>query len=118
MLTEATAELQKAVDLSNGRVEMKAALAHVYALSGKKNEAQKIIDELSALGQEATSRSYHIAVIYAALGEKDQAFTWLQKAYQERDIFMGVRLKTDPKLDSLRSDPRFQDLLRRVGFTP
>lgn len=116
MLAEAIAELQKSVEISNGRAEMKSALGYAYALAGKKNEAQRIIDELSALDKQSSFTSYHIAAIYAGLGEKEEAFTWLQRAYQERDIFMGVRLKTDPKLDNLRSDPRFQDLLRRLGL--
>jgi DNA-binding winged helix-turn-helix (wHTH) protein/TolB-like protein/tetratricopeptide (TPR) repeat protein len=117
MFAEAIPALQKSVEISDGRPEMKSALGYVYALSGKKSEARKIIDELSASNGEFTYVSYHLAVIYAGLGEKDQAFSWLNKAYQERDIFLGVRLKTDPKLDSLRSDNRFDDLLLRVGLT-
>lgn len=116
MLREATAELEKAVELSDGRVEMKAALGYAYALSGRKDEARKIIDELTTLGNDLSSASYHIATIYAGFPEKEQAIARLQGAYEERDIFLGVRLKTDPKLDGLRSDPRFQDLVRRVGL--
>jgi DNA-binding winged helix-turn-helix (wHTH) protein/TolB-like protein/Flp pilus assembly protein TadD len=117
MFAEATAELQKSLEMSNGRAEMKSALGYVYAVSGRTNEAQQLINELAGLNRESSFVSYHIAAIHAGLGEKEQALTWLEQAYQERDIFMGVRLKTDPKLDSLRSDPRFQNLLRRVGLT-
>jgi hypothetical protein len=58
---------------------------------------------------------YDIAVVYAGLGERDQALAWLERAYQERCGFITV-LKVDPRLDSLRSDPRFQDLVRRMNF--
>ena len=117
MFAEAIPALQKSVEMSDGRPEMKSALGYVYALSGKKDEARKIIEELSLSNREFSFVSYHLAVIYAGLEEKDQAFRQLNKAYQERDIFLGVRLKTDPKLDSLRSDKRFQDMLLRVGLT-
>ena len=116
MLAEAKAELQKSVEMSNGRPEMKAALAYAYAVAGNRNEAQQIIGEL-ALIKKSSFVSYHIATIHAGLGEKEQALTWLERGYQERDIFMGVRLKTDPKLDNLRSDPRFQNFLRQAGLS-
>ena len=116
MLAEAKAELQKSVAMSNGRPEMKAALGYAYAVSGNRNEAQQIIGEL-ALIKKSSFVSYHIATIHAGLGEKEQALTWLERGYQERDIFMGVRLKTDPKLDNLRSDPRFQNFLRQAGLS-
>ncbi len=117
MFVEAIMELQKSVAMSNGRAEMKSALGYVYAQSGRKNEAQQLINELAGLNKDSSFVSYHIAAIYAGMGAKDEAFEWLNKAYQERDIFMGVRLKSDPKLDILRSDRRFQELLLRVGLT-
>ena len=64
---------------------------------------------------DETVGTYGIAIIHAGLGEKDQAFEWLEKAYEVRDLGM-VFLKVDPTLDPLRSDPRFQDLLRRMNF--
>ena len=76
-----------------------------------------MIEEL----KERSKRSYIsptiIAFIYTGLGEKDQAFAWLDKAYDGRD-FILVMLKVDPTYDSLRSDPRFLDLMRRVGLPP
>ena len=60
--------------------------------------------------------SFHIAIIHAGLGQRDQALVWLEKGYQERSAWM-VWLKVDPRFDVLRSDPRFQDLLRRVGLS-
>lgn len=89
-----------------------AQLGHAYALSGRSEEARKVVEDL----KERLNREYLIAWVYAGLGEKDQAFKWLEKAYEERDSSM-VYLKVDPKLDSLRSDPRFADLLRRVGLS-
>jgi hypothetical protein len=59
-----------------------------------------------------------IAIIYTGLGENEQAFVWLEKAYKQRDGWLASRLKVDPRLDSLRSDPRLADLIRRVGLTP
>lgn len=59
----------------------------------------------------------HVATVYAALGDRDQAFAWLEKAYEGRSFYITV-LRVDPDLDSLRSDPRFADLLQRVGLTP
>lgn len=95
---------------------MKGALGHVYALSGRRGDALKVADELSAPGQDVSVTSYLVAVIYAGLGEKERAFDWLARAYRERAIFMGLRLKTDPKLDRLRADPRFAELLHRTGL--
>jgi hypothetical protein len=84
-------------------------------LSGKKAEAQKIIDELKNLSKRSYVPPYNIAVIYAGLGDKNQAFAWLERAYNERSFYL-TWIKVDPHLDSLRSDPRFADLMRRVGL--
>jgi len=59
-----------------------------------------------------------MAVIHAGLGEKDQAWAWFDKAYEERASWLSQEFKADPRLDSLRSDPRYQDLLRRMGLPP
>jgi serine/threonine-protein kinase len=89
-------------------------LAYVYARSGRMAEAQRILRELQAQQQEAVG-AYEIAFIHGALGNKDQAFKWLDKAYEQRDPGLTY-LKTDHTLDSLRSDPRFRELERRVGL--
>ena len=60
--------------------------------------------------------SYNVAIIYAGLGEKDQAFAWLDRAYKDRSYYLADYLPTDARLDNLRSDPRFADLRRRVGL--
>jgi serine/threonine protein kinase/Tfp pilus assembly protein PilF len=113
---EAIAAFQKAVTLFPGaRSIPEAELAHAYAVSGNREQAQKIIAELQELAKSKYVTSYQIAAIYAGLGEKDQAFAWMQKAYDERSEGL-VNLKVDPRLDNLRSDPRFADLMRRVGL--
>jgi hypothetical protein len=90
-------------------------LGHAYAVSGKKAEALKIIDGLKELSKSVYVAPYTIAIVYAGLGDKDQAFAWLDRAYDDRSGYL-TWLTTDPQLDGLRSDPRFADLLRRVGL--
>ena len=92
-------------------------LGHAYAVSGQKGEAQKVLEQLNQRSKHSYFTPYFIATIYTGLGEKKQAFGWLEKAYQERSAFL-TWLKVDPNLDSLRPDPRFADLLRRVGLPP
>jgi TolB-like protein len=114
---EAIAELQKAVSLAGIIAEPTACLAQVYAVSGKRAEAQKLLDKLKERSRETYVPAYAIALIYTGLGERDQALASLERAYQERSWFM-IYLKVDPQVDSLRSDPRFQDLVRRMNFPP
>ena len=117
MHEQAIAEYQKSIPLSGDSPDEPASLAYVYAISGKMQEARQILGDL----QQRAKRSYvaptMIASMYAALGEKDQAFAWLDKAYEERD-FILIFLKVDPMFDRLRSDPRFATLLRRIGLPP
>src|SRR5262245_27744451 len=120
MYDQALAEHQKVLELGRGqepfKISVQALIAQVYAAQGKRREAMQIRDELSQL-PDTTRPSFLIAQICAVLGEKDRAFELLNKAYDQRSPLM-VSLKVDSKLDSLRRDPRFQDLLRRVGHTP
>jgi Tfp pilus assembly protein PilF len=113
MQQEAIAEFQKTITLLGDSVQTRAELGHAYAVAGKKEEALKIMDELKASSKETYVSPYDVAVIYVGLDQKDQAFDWLQKAYQES---FGIRYLNDPRLDPLRSDPRFRDLVRRVGL--
>jgi eukaryotic-like serine/threonine-protein kinase len=106
---EALEETQKAIILSGRIPPYLSVLGYVYALSGKKNDALKIIDELKTVSDD----KYLIAEVYAGLGEKDQAFEYFQKACEGRSPWMP-HFKVDPKLDSLRSDPRFKVLLKRM----
>jgi TolB-like protein/DNA-binding winged helix-turn-helix (wHTH) protein/Flp pilus assembly protein TadD len=117
MYTEALAEFNKANPLTRGSEWSlsKAGLGHLYALTGKKSEARKVIDELKQASKQEYVSGNSIAFIYAGLGEKDEAFIWLDKGYEQR-AFLMQNIKIEPRLDSLRSDPRFQDLIRRMGF--
>ncbi len=114
---EAIAELNKAVALSGGSPLMKAALGHAYAVSGRRGEAMKILTELVKLAERSYVSASEIAAIYAGLGERDRTMAWLEKAAEER-AFHLVYLKVRPEFAPLRSDPRFADLLRRVGLAP
>ena len=115
--SEAVAEMRKAFDLSEGDTNELAALGHSYALSRQDAEAKKILDQLKERSQQTYVQPSLIAVIQLALGDKNQAFDWLQKAYEDRSAGL-LYLKVDPAFDGVRSDPRFVDLLRRVGLSP
>ena len=113
MHVEAVAELQKAVQLSGGSPTAVANLARAYVASGEKSEAVKLLNDLKKRSSPVSSHASEIAVIYAALGDTDQAMNWLEKGYEER-FNPGVLLR--PGFDPLRSDPRFQELVRRIGL--
>jgi TolB-like protein/DNA-binding winged helix-turn-helix (wHTH) protein/Flp pilus assembly protein TadD len=113
MNDEAVAELQKATQLSGESPTIMANLARAYIATGKKSEAIKILNDLMKQSNATYSHASEIAVIYTALGDSDQAMNWLEKGYEER-FNPGVLLR--PGLDPLRTDPRFQDLARRVGL--
>jgi eukaryotic-like serine/threonine-protein kinase len=91
-------------------------LGNAYARAGQKAEAQELLQKLIELSKQKVG-TYEVALVYAGLGDKDRAFEWLEKAYKVHDKGMCF-LKVDPPLDPLRSDPRFQDLLRRMNFPP
>jgi hypothetical protein len=96
---------------------MLAPLGHAYAVSGQRREALKVLAELNERSKQSYVSSYDIAAIHAGLGDKDTAFKWLDKAYEERSGMLP-HLRWEPRLDPLRSAPRFQDLLRRMNFPP
>jgi TolB-like protein/Tfp pilus assembly protein PilF len=115
MYTKGVEEIQLAVRLSGESVGMLAALAHAYGLAGKTEKARGILGDL----MERSRRSYvpptSIAVIYAGLGEKENALEWLEKAWGEQDVGLHT-LKVHPIFNGLCTDPRFQDLLRRMNL--
>jgi len=112
---QANAQFNNALALSGDEANVIALFGNSYALSGKKVEAMKIINQLIAQSKQRYISPYWIAMIYACLGEKDNAFKWLNKAFEEHSSGM-VWLKVEPKLDRLRSDPRFSELLRVIGL--
>jgi TolB-like protein/DNA-binding winged helix-turn-helix (wHTH) protein/Flp pilus assembly protein TadD len=115
-LPEAISEYQQAVELSDGDPNSAAALAHAFAVTGKKAEAEKILHDFERKSKSAQVSPYLMATIFASLGDKDRAFAFLEKAYQDRSLGMTEDLRADLRIDNLRSDPRFQALLQRVGL--
>lgn len=114
MHQEAITELQRAVHLSEGRRDSTALLGYAYAVVGRRDEAKKILSELKEMEKVSYVAPFEISLVYTGLNEKDQAFTWLEKAYDDRSGSL-ILLNADPASDGLRSDPRFADLVRRVG---
>jgi TolB-like protein/Tfp pilus assembly protein PilF len=112
-LTESIANLEKAVSLGVG-VSCRALLARAYALAGERMKAESILEELKTLSQQQYVSPFDIAVVYAGLGDLTSAFQRLEDAYQQR-VFRIIEL-TFPMFDNLRSDPRWQDLVRRIGL--
>jgi Tfp pilus assembly protein PilF len=113
---DAVPEYQKAVELSHGDTDTVAGLAHAHIAMGQRAEAEKILRDLLRQSKKNYVSTYMIGTICAGLGEKDKAFEFLEKAYQERSPDMPYFLKADLRIDTLRSDARFQDLMRRVGI--
>jgi tetratricopeptide (TPR) repeat protein len=111
---EAIEEFQKAISLSDG-VDGLGSLGHLYARSGKKDEAQKILQKIDEVNKRLYVSPYQKAVIYAALEKPDQALAEIGKAYNQRSL-LPTSLRFDPRLNELRRDPRFQDFLRRTGM--
>jgi tetratricopeptide (TPR) repeat protein len=111
---EAIAEIKQAISLRD-EIRNIAALGYAYAVAGKRAEARKVIDDLVERSKEEYVQPFYISGIYAALGERDQAFAWLEKAYQDRHPQMTL-IGVEPALDPLRSDPRFAAVVRRVGL--
>ncbi len=112
-----TIEMLEAQPLEKGRPGTMALLGVAHAKSGDHAAAQQILDRLVDAGSHVYVPPYHLAMIAANLGEKERAFAWLDKAYQERSGWIPL-LKQDPLADSLRTDARFIDLLRKVGLKP
>ena len=105
------------LSISGGAPQALGVLGHGYAVAGMKAEAQKVLAELKDLSRRRYVAPLDIAVIYVGLGDKAQAFEWLEKAYEDHsDRLTWIRFW--PQFDSLRGESRFQDLLRRMNLTP
>ncbi len=117
MYDQAIAEFQHALTLTEDKSYLKSAIGATYAIEGKRDEAKAILQELAQLAKERYVSPMDFASVEIALGNKDQAFTSLERAFSERSNLLPF-LKVDPIYDSLRSDPRFNDLLRRAGLLP
>jgi serine/threonine protein kinase/tetratricopeptide (TPR) repeat protein len=112
---EAISEAQKAASYSGHTPRYVAGIGYALAAAGKRAEAHDIIDELARSSKSGNVSPSYIAGIYSTLGERDQAFEWLGKAYQVRDDQL-TRIMIDPVFGSIRTDPRYADLLRRMGL--
>lgn len=99
--------------MSNGDPEARGSLAHAFAAIGNRADAERILHDLAHRSKDSHVSPYVLANIYAGLGEKDKAFQYLEKTYDERSLDLWL-LKADLRIDNLRSDQRFQDLARRV----
>ena len=114
MYPEAVAEASLAAELSGNGPRELSTLAYAEAACGQEDRARAILDTLLELSGRRYVSEILIAVIHLALGDHDSAFKWLEKAYKERAEGI-IYLKVEPKFDPLRDDPRFEDLLRRLG---
>ena len=114
MFDEAIAENKRWGELSQNKVRTDVSLAYIYAVSGREEEAKKIIKNIHAA--DLGGNDYRgMALVYTALGESDKAFEWLERSYEMHEESL-CSLKVDPKLDSLRSDQRFDALLKKIGL--
>ncbi|MGH9872470.1 MAG: tetratricopeptide repeat protein [Pyrinomonadaceae bacterium] len=112
--SEAIAALEKALTLDNN-TSILGYLGYVYAASGKKAEAQKVLVELQEISKQRYVSPYSFAVVYAGLNDQDQAFEWLDRAYEARSFSLAL-LKVDTVFDNLHADPRFKELLKRMNL--
>jgi len=116
MYSDAIINVQKAIDLTERQSPLYiGTLGFIYASMGNREEAEEVLEHLLELSQHRYIAPVSLAIIYGALGQLDQAFEWMEKGYEIQDDFM-MTLKVEPRMDSLRSDPRFQDLLDRMNF--
>jgi DNA-binding winged helix-turn-helix (wHTH) protein/Tfp pilus assembly protein PilF len=114
---DALAFMQRAVEVSRSGPMMLAGFGFALAAAGRRAEAEEILEKLIALSHEIYVASFYPAVIHAGLGNRDEAFAWLEKTFEERFGWL-VWMKVEPMLDNLRNDPRFDEMLRRVGHLP
>lgn len=117
MFPEAIAEAHRARELSGVQTLSFALEGYALAKLGKRDEARAVLDRLLKMSKERFVPPYHIALLYNGLGERDEALAWLERGFEQRDPKLTF-LKVEPKWNNLRAEPRFVDLMRRVGFSP
>jgi len=117
MYSEAITAFQQGLQLFPDGAFLMGRLGHAYAVSGKPNEARRVLSELQQLSKRRYVFAADVALVHIGLSDKDQAFACLEKAYHDRDPRLPF-LRVLPEYDPLRSDPRFQDLVRRIGLPP
>jgi tetratricopeptide (TPR) repeat protein len=115
MLGQAITEFQKWQSLSDDDPAATGALAHAYAVSGRRADAQKALLKLREASKIRYVSPYDVAVLYVGLGDSNPAMDWLKKAYQDHSPWL-IWIKVDPRFDSVRDDPRYHDLLRGMGI--
>jgi len=113
---DALSEAKKSVEYANRSNAPLALLGHVYARMGRQSEAEAVIIELEKRFDDKQADGRDVAVVYAGMEDKNKAFDWLEKSFKDRSVFL-VFLKLEPLLESLQSDPRWNDLERRVGIS-
>jgi len=115
MYDEAINETLKWGTLTGNKIKTDVALAHIYAVAGREDEATRVIEE-AGIEKMLSSNDYRgVALVYTALGEKDLAFEWLEKSYEKHEESL-CSLAVDHKFDAIRDDPRFVQLLKKVGL--
>jgi Flp pilus assembly protein TadD len=110
---EAITEAQKAASLTPGAPRVLGTLGHAYAVAGKRAQAQEVLAQLKDLSERRYVAPLNVALIYAGLGDKGLALEWLERAYEDHSDRL-TWIKTWPQFDSLRAEPRFRELLRRM----
>jgi len=115
-MPEAIAEFERALELEKENAENWANLGHAYAAAGRKAEALRIIDQMKELSAHGYVAPYNFAIVHAGLGDRDQAFAWLDRAWADRSAFLVLYLRTSFHMSNLRADSRFEDLARRIGL--
>ncbi len=113
--SESCKEFERAARLDNSLIVV-GILGNVYATSGRRAQARRVLKKLREQRNERYVSAYCVALIYAALAEQELAFEWLEKAFEERDEFLTWGLASDPRLDNLRADQRYDSLMTRIGL--
>lgn len=117
MYEQAIAAFRHALPLLGNDSEAIAAIGYAHAMAGHTDEARAVLNNLRESSFQRYVSAYDLAILYIGIGDKDKALEWLQNAYADRSVWL-IGIKVEPMLDGLRSDPRFTELMRRVGFVP